>query len=122
MPAYSDGQISAFETANALRLPGRLSSFLREHGPGRYGDIEIHPLEQIHGIYADFFDDPEDLFSRWLPFGCNNLTQELWVLDISEPPPKFAKIWHETVPDDWADEGWRAFADCADPELASVGI
>jgi hypothetical protein len=122
MASYSRDQIAEFENANFIRLPDRLASFLCANGPGRYGDIEIHPLDQIRGAYADFFDDPSELFTKWLPFGCNHHTQELWVLDISGPSPRFARIWHETVPDDWADEHWRGFADCADAELDSIGI
>jgi hypothetical protein len=122
MAAYSRDQIVAFENAHSLRLPERLASFLCGHGPGRYGDIEIHQPDQIRDVYTDFFDDPGELFTKWLPFGCNHQTQELWILDISGPSPRFARIWHETVPDDWADEDWRGFAGCADGELDSIGL
>jgi hypothetical protein len=125
MAAYTPQEINVFEHDNRVKLPDRLCSFLRVHGPGHYEYIEIYSLDQIYGIYADFFDDPTEIFSRWLPFGCNNNTQELWVLDLSTSSPKFAKIWHETVPDAWDDENWvswSSFADATDSEFDLIGM
>jgi hypothetical protein len=125
MAAYTPEEINAFEHDNRVKLPDRLSSFLRVHGPGHYGDIEIYPLDQIYGIYEDFFDDPSQIFRQWLPFGCNNKTQEMWVLDLSASSPEFARIWHETVPDAWDDENWvswASFADATDSEFDLIGM
>jgi hypothetical protein len=61
MAAYTPEEINAFEHDNRVKLPDRLSSFLRVHGPGHYGDVEIYRLDQIDGIYEDVFDDPSQI-------------------------------------------------------------
>jgi hypothetical protein len=122
MPVYTSAMIAAFESCNGMVVPDRLAAFLQSRGSGVYGAVEIHDLGVIFDRYAEFFDDPAQIFSRYLPFGCNNDTQGLWVLDLSRERAKFAKIWHETVPDDWTDETWRDLADTRDPELEAIGI
>ena len=47
------------------------------------------------------------LYSKYFPIGCNNKTQELWIIDV--PRDKIASIWHETHEDDWPEETWLEY-------------
>jgi hypothetical protein len=122
MHMTSANELHAFETEHGVRIPSRLSAFLINRGPGIYGEVEIHAPQDVLLRYHDFFDNPRDLITRYFPFGCNNRTQEMWVLDLSRSVACVAKIWHETVPDDWAEEEWVPFETCRDPEFDHVGI
>jgi hypothetical protein len=55
------------------------------------------------------FDDPAQLFSSYFPFGCNNATQEMWIIDGARELA--ASIWHETVPESWPEEQWLSYAE-----------
>lgn len=62
---------------------------------------------QVWELYELFFDDPAQMFTLYSPFGCNNVKQEVWVID--GPRELAASIWHETVPDDWPEERWLQY-------------
>ena len=109
MPPYTREQIEAFEAANRVMIPDRLVRFLLSVGPGQFNDVEVYRPEDVRGLYEDFFDNSGVLFARYLPFGCNNRKQEVWVLDVSVSPVRYSKICHETVPDDWPEERWMPF-------------
>ena len=91
-------------------------------GAGTYGDVEVHPLETVYSRYSTFFDDPSQIFSSYLPFAVNVRKQDIWVLDVSAGEARFAKISHETVPDDWPDERWVQFSGNDDLELQVLGL
>jgi len=77
-------------------------------GHGKLGKhCELYHPAEVRELYEPFFDDPRQLFAPYFPFGCNNLDQDLWVIDASLE--RAATIWHETVPDDWPDEDWLEY-------------
>lgn len=105
MHIFTPAEIDAVQAALGRDIPALYRRLLTERGHGREGDIEIyHPL-RIRALYEPFFDDPSQLFSAYFPFGCNNRTQEIWIIDLRSG--KAASIWHETVPEDWPEEEWH---------------
>jgi hypothetical protein len=108
MAAISNQEIEEIERNLGRELPGLYHRLLFEIGPGRIGSAaEIyHPLA-VRELYESFFDDPNQLFNPYFPFGCQNKLQEVWVIDAARE--KSASIWHETVPDDWPDEEWLSY-------------
>jgi hypothetical protein len=108
MPILTNFEIEDIERALGLKLPGLYHRLLFELGPGPFGlAAEIyHPLA-VREFYGPFFDDPRQLFNPYFPFGCQNVKQELWIIDASVE--KAASIWHETVPDDWPEEEWLPY-------------
>jgi len=63
----------------------------------------------VRGLYAQFFEDASVLFAPYFPFGCDNNTQDLWVIDAASE--KAASISHDVHPDDWPDEEWLTYED-----------
>jgi hypothetical protein len=108
MPPLSGPEIETIERALGLKLPGLYRRLLSEIGPGPFGNgAEIyHPLA-VQELYEPFFDDTSLLLNPYFPFGCQNVKQELWVIDARVE--KAASIWHETLPDDWPDEEWVTY-------------
>lgn len=108
MPPLSNSEIDVIETALGSPLPGLYRRLLAELGPGPVGEnAEIYHPIIVRELYESFFDDPEQLFNSYFPFGCDNRKQELWVIDAATE--RAAAIWHETVPDDWPDEEWLPY-------------
>lgn len=110
MPPHSNPEIEAIAEELGRKLPGLYHRLLFEIGPGPFGrNAEIyHPLS-VRKLFEPFFDDPNQLFSPFFPFGCQNVKQELWIIDAAAEAA--ASIWHETVPDDWPDEDWLPYED-----------
>lgn len=120
MTRLGNAEIDAIERALGCRLPGLYCKLLVEEGYGPLGDsAEIYHPAEVRKLYEPFFDDPARLFDPYFPFGCQNATQELWVIDASTE--RAASISHETVPDDWPGEEWlpyeRWIQECLEPEL-----
>ncbi|MBX7210024.1 MAG: SMI1/KNR4 family protein [Verrucomicrobiaceae bacterium] len=116
MQQLSKTALGEIETNLSVSLPSLYRHLLTRIGHGVFGQNagsalnttkEIYHPAAIKGLYETFFNDPDMLFARYLPFGCDNQTQELWIIDVSQQMA--ASIWHETVPDDWADESWLQF-------------
>ena len=89
------------------KLPGLYRKLLVEEGFGSFGTREIYDPKRITEIYGCHFEDPKDLFNRYFPFGCDNETQELWIISVADE--RAATIWHETHPDDYLDEDWLPY-------------
>ena len=111
-PLESD-EIDQIEGELGVRLPPVYRELLEQMGYGEFepdpGAVfastrEIYHPSNIRGLYESFFDDPGDLFRRYFPLGCNNQTQEVWIVHVSTG--RVASISHETVPDDWEREEW----------------
>jgi hypothetical protein len=100
-------QIDEIESELGLELPGLYRKLLVEIGHGEYGDIEIYHPKEINGLYEFHFEVPSELFNVFFPFGCNNRTQEIWLIDPSKELA--ANIWHETHPESYPDEGWLPY-------------
>lgn len=107
MTPVSNTEIDAMEQALGHKLPGLYRKLLVEEGFGTFGSREIYDPRRIPEIYGCHFDEPSDLFSRYFPFGCDNETQELWMISVSAETA--ATIWHETNPDDYPDEEWLPY-------------
>ena len=118
MSPISNTEIQSLETQLGSPIPGLYRKLLGEIGHGSFGQqatashntslIIYHPLE-IADLYGYHFDDPALLFGTYFPFGCNNETQELWIIDVTHE--KAASIWHETHPEDYPNEGWLPYED-----------
>lgn len=103
----SNSELDTVSTALGHELPGLYRKLLVEEGFGRVGSIQIYHPREIEQFYEYHFEDPAELFHRWFPFGCDNLSQEIWIIDpIGE---KAASIWHETHPDDYDEEEWLPY-------------
>ena len=102
LPGSDD--IDRIEAELGLTLPRVYRDLLVRKGHGESEPQEIHHPAEIRGLYEPFFDDPRDLFRRYFPIGCDNRTQEVWIVDVGTG--RVASISHETVPDDWEDEDW----------------
>ena len=108
MTTLTIGEISDIERAIGHELPGLYRRLLVEEGYGQFGpDAEIYHPGEVWDLYAPFFDDPEQLFNPYFPFGCQNRKQELWIIDALAE--RAASIWHETVPEDWPEEEWLTY-------------
>ena len=107
MKAWTNIEVDAVESELQLKLPGLYRKLLVEIGHGNAGDIEIYHPKEIQQLYEFHFEVPSDLSRVYFPFGCNNRTQELWLIDISKETA--ATIWHETHPDDYPDERWLSY-------------
>jgi len=106
----SNNKIDRIEKTHNFTLPGLYRKLLIEMGFGEFGvdkSKDIYHPSEIRELYESFFDDPEELFNIYFPFGCDNETQELWIIDVKQE--KAASIWHETVPEDWEDESWLTY-------------
>jgi hypothetical protein len=116
MDKLTNQEITEVEKTLGLPLPGLYRKLLIEIGFGRYGQRsdcksnttkELYHPEAVRGLYAPLFNDPSALFHPYFPFGCNNHTQELWVIDSAAE--RAASIWHEAVADDWPEEEWLGY-------------
>ena len=110
MELLTDPQINVLEKSLGAIPPGLYRKLLVEmgHGTTSSGKQIYHPTE-IRPLYEPFFEDPSQIFNPYVPFGCDNQRQEVWVIDSDRELA--ASIWHETVPDDWPDESWLDYAD-----------
>ena len=104
MTRVKNTEIDPIECEIGHKLPALYRKLLVEEGCGTFGNSEIYDPRCISEIYSHHFEDQNDLFIRYFPFGCNNETQEIWLILVHEE--KAASIWHETHPDDYADEEW----------------
>ena len=98
-------EILEIEKELGQQLPKLYIDILTRYGFGISDEkTEIYHPREVRELYESFFDDPRQLFHPYFPFGCNNRTQVIWIIDNSTG--KTAVIWHETVPDDWPEEDW----------------
>lgn len=109
MIPLSQLQIDDLEQRLGIKLPGLYRKILVIEGYGTRGEFEIYHPTEIREHYQYHFDNPEDLFEKWFPFGCNNGTQEIWIIDPATETA--AAISHETNPDDYGDEEWLDYAE-----------
>jgi hypothetical protein len=108
VPKLTNAEIDDIERTLGHTLPGLYRKLLVELGYGGFGlAAEIYHPSRVRELYEPFFDDPTQLFHPYFPFGCQNKKQEMWVIDASAE--RAASIWHETVPDDWAEEEWLPY-------------
>jgi hypothetical protein len=118
MRTYTLEELTAFESQNDVALPQPLRHFLLSHGAGAHRNAMIYEPEKVQPLYAEFFDDPSELFRTYLPFGEHTAEQVMLVYRITDG--KYASIWHETVPEDWPEEEWSSFTPEALRALAGV--
>ncbi len=106
-------QIETIERELGVKLAAFHRQLLMDLGVGELvgspksewnGSQEIYHPESIRSLFEEFFEDPSMIFSRYVPIGCDNGTQEIWVID--QERSMAASISHETVPDDWPEEEW----------------
>ena len=105
MKRLSNTEIDKSEEAIGVKLPRFYRKLLLEEGFGERNDNKViyHPSE-IAELYEYKFDDEELLYNKYFPIGCNNKTQELYIIDIEND--KMSNIFHETHEDYWSDEKW----------------
>jgi hypothetical protein len=116
MTRLSTESVTQIERQLGIVLPPLYRTILIERGFGSYGQRancalnttrEIYHPESVTELYGSFFDDPSMLYAPYFPFGCNNETQDLWIIDAARGLA--ASICHETVPDDWPDAEWISY-------------
>lgn len=110
------GEIDCISEDMGIVFPALYEKALREIGDGYFFSepdsdgkqpLEIYHPKSIQNLYEHHFDDPEDLFNRYLPFGCDNHRQDIWIIDITTS--KVATIYHEILPNEWEQEDWVDF-------------
>jgi hypothetical protein len=109
MTRLSNSELDTIEQEIGYPIPGLYRKLLIAEGYGTFGSREIYDPRIIPERSGCHFEEPTDLFGRYFPFGCNNATQELWIIWIEEK--KAATIYHETNSNDYGDEGWQAYDD-----------
>jgi hypothetical protein len=90
MQKLTQADIDVIEDHLDVSLPDLYQKLLLEVGYGKYGQKaestfntikEIYHPELISTLYDGFFDDPSELFDRYVLFGYDLHKQELWVID-----------------------------------------
>ncbi|MEM7791540.1 MAG: SMI1/KNR4 family protein [Verrucomicrobiota bacterium] len=115
MKKLTNSEISEIETQTGIVLPGLYRKLLVEVGYGEFGETDnsfntkkkIYHPEKVRELYEPFFDDPNELFDPYFPFGYNIETLDLWIIEGKKE--KSAVISHETVPEDWVNEEWLSY-------------
>ncbi|MDH5325477.1 MAG: SMI1/KNR4 family protein [Gammaproteobacteria bacterium] len=108
MKTLSNAEIDNVESKQRVTLPRFYRKLLLEEGYGQTEDQkEIYHPSEINELYELKFDDESLLYNKYFPIGCNNRTQELWIIDVTND--KIASIWHETHEDDWPNENWSEY-------------
>lgn len=105
MESLTNKEIDEIGKSLGRDIPHFYSQLLLEIGYGESGDIELYHPQELDELYQFKFDDEKLLYKKYFPFGCNNRTGELWVIDIEQDC--VASIYHETHEDDWPQENWR---------------
>jgi hypothetical protein len=82
--------------------PPELAALLGSINP-RAG-TSIFNSKEIEALYKDFFENPDDLWNKYIPFGCNTSHQTVFI--YHRDTGKVANIWQESVPEDWDDGIW----------------
>lgn len=101
-------ELDALEARLQHPIPAPYRELLTHTGAGEHGDVQVyHPLE-IEEAYQYHFEEPEELFNSYLPFGCNQRSQEIWLIRVTDG--RAAAIWHETHPESYPDERWLDWA------------
>jgi hypothetical protein len=116
MQKLTNPEITEIEKSLGLTLPGLYRKLLVEIGFGSFGQKsdskcnttrEVYHPGEVRDLSSSFFTDPSALFHPYFPFGCDNDQQEWWIIDsVTE---RAASIWHETNPEDWAEEQWLEY-------------
>lgn len=102
-------EIDRIERELGHTLPPFYRRLLRANGPGPIGKHgHLYDPLITRGMYA-IFDQPDDLFGRYFPFGYQVRKDQLWLIDIALD--KAATMWFQSAPDceddDWLDyETW----------------
>lgn len=123
MQTLTNVAIDEIESELGFGLPRLYRKLLVEIGHGEFGDIEIYHPQEIHKLYEFHFDNPADLFSVYFPFGCNNRTQEICLINLLKDAA--ANVWHETHPESYPDERWLPYEQWIlehDNELPSADV
>jgi len=108
MNRLSNLEIDALEKEMGAAMPGLFRKLLVEMGWGEFRHVEIYHPTQIRELYQFHFENEEDLFGKYFPFGCNNARQEIWLIRPADE--RAAVIWHETHSDDYDSEDWLDYA------------
>jgi hypothetical protein len=109
MTPLSNTDIDALERTLSFTIPGLYRKLLVEIGYGQIGDVEIYHPKNISELYEFHFENKEDLFTNYFPFGCDNRAQDIWLIRPSDE--RAASISHETHSDDYDDESWLEYHD-----------
>lgn len=110
---HAEDEIRDFEVSHDLRFPERYRAFLAYPGPctvlfPNRREIEFHRLEDV-ARFKEFFDDPSVMYRKFFPIGTDEELQEVYAISLAEPTRgQVSRFWHETVPEDWAeDAAWQ---------------
>ena len=109
MTLLNNAEIDSIEQEIGHALPGIYRKLLIEEGFGSFDTREIYDPRRVSEIYEYHFEEPNDLFNCYFPFGCDNDTQVLWIVSVERD--RAAAIWHETHPEDYVDEEWLPYED-----------
>ena len=108
MTKLDQNEIDQAEQSLGHKLPGLYHKLLVEIGYGILNpEAEVYHPAEVWELYEPFFEEPEQLFNPYFPFGNNPQTQEIWIIDGDGK--RAASIWHETVPEDWPEEEWLTY-------------
>lgn len=111
--AYTDTELCRYESELNVVFPDACRHLLISIGSCHlfYGGtefangLEIHDLAELRQRYVDYFDEENgNLFSQFIPVGCDNRLQEIAAYCVGRPAPNnFLIMSHETLPEDWCD-------------------
>lgn len=107
MKLLTNKEIDEIESSLGRGIPRFYRKLLVEIGFGESGDIVLYHPKEIDDLYELKFDKEKLLYKKYFPFGCNNRTQELWIIDLEQDC--VASIYHETYEDDWPQEDWKEY-------------
>ena len=108
MKKLSPPELDALEARLQHRIPAPYRRLLTDTGAGEHGDVQVyHPLE-IEAAYQHHFEEPDELFNTYFPFGCNQRSKEIWLIRVADG--RAAAIWYETHPESYPDERWLDWA------------
>jgi hypothetical protein len=105
---FDAGALDRLEFGLGIRLPDAHRRLLSTVGAGelfvdeRGSSLRTYDPETIRGVFEGFWDDPADIFRRFLPVAVDEVRQEVGAYLLAYPPPKnFLVVSHEYPPDDW---------------------
>jgi hypothetical protein len=84
------------------KYPYELLKILRSISPG-YGTAIFDPAN-VEMLFKDFFENPNDLWNKYIPFGCNEKKKTVFIYNRENR--KAACICDESVIEDWNDGIW----------------
>lgn len=113
-------ELDALEARLQRPIPAAYRELLTHTGAGEHGDVQVyHPLE-IEEAYQYHFEEPEELFNTYFPFGCNQRSQA-FVWQTGGRPPSGTRRTPSPIPKNagWTGRsGWPSMGGSCRPEPA----